>query len=517
MKISPLVSLGHENSMKDLIILTLSQEWPLTVRKIHNAIEKSRASVTYHAVHKAVRQLVKQGVLKKERNGYLISIEWIEQMSGLVEGMKNNYLYNKPLYLPGLKEFKQEGDTQIFTFENLAEADSYRKRLQWEYLSSKAAKPPYCGMSMYARSPVVYTEKSLDLLKAATGGKTPVYLLYAGNTAVDRWAADYYRNEYTFVKTGVDLAKDCETMIMGDVVTQIYVPQKIMKYLQGLYSRVKDVNEVNVQEFYRQVYLTKADVKFVVIRNPEIAKQLREQVLSHFRRDKISVFDIDGLLVHRSYMPDFASFLEAKGLFGKEQAAEIRRLAAQLEAKKIKYDAYVKGFKKAYLAGIKGKKFSEIAAASREFVSARHDENFAFSIKLFKLVRSYRKVLAITRLPKEAVIGLQALFPWDELISSEIKVKDDVMTGELCRDLTSEGKFSETKRWLDSGVDLKGSIGFGDTHRDLPFLARVEIPIAISPDEKLKAIARKRGWLIFNGNEGADAFMAKLHSMLNGA
>ncbi len=503
MKISPLVSLGHDNSVKDLIILTLSQEWPLTVRKIHNAIEKSRASVTYHAVHKAVRQLVKQNVLKKERNGYLISIEWIEQMSGLVEGMKNNYLYNKPLYLPGLKEFKQEGDTQVFIFDNLAEADSYRKRLQWEYGNRKGAKQPYVSMGLHFRTPLLYTEKSRDLSSVASKFSITCYLVVTGKTPVDEWCADFYRLQKHFVKTGVPSAQNCEINVLGDTIVQAYLPPQVRQRIHDIYSNVKDVSEINHQDFYKQIYLTKGDVKIVVMKNPEIAEQIRNQVIANFRNEKVAVFDIDGTFVDPAFPVEATEMLNAKGLLNAGEGKELAELCGQYKAGKLKRDKFADAYMKIYPKAVKGKAAASIEEAIAKFVE---ENTFRFiyphAEKLYSLVHSYRKAIVFTRLPVEFVRSLSGMFVFDEIISTKLELSGGIFTGKVAANLCMPGsKEKAFVKWLQSnGSSLKGSLGFGDRYHDLSFLSRVDMPFVLNPDEKLAKVAKQNRWPAYNGD-----------------
>lgn len=60
-----------------------------------------------------------------------------------------------------------------------------------------------------------------------------------------------------------------------------------------------------------------------------------------------------------------------------------------------------------------------------------------------------------------------------------------------------EGKVQRLEAWLDEhGETLEESWGYGDSHNDLPFLTRVEHPVAVFPDPILRAYAHANGWKI---------------------
>jgi hypothetical protein len=44
------------------------------------------------------------------------------------------------------------------------------------------------------------------------------------------------------------------------------------------------------------------------------------------------------------------------------------------------------------------------------------------------------------------------------------------------------------------GLDLQQSVAYADSASDLPMLEVVGHPVAVNPETKLAAIARKRGW-----------------------
>jgi phosphoserine phosphatase len=47
---------------------------------------------------------------------------------------------------------------------------------------------------------------------------------------------------------------------------------------------------------------------------------------------------------------------------------------------------------------------------------------------------------------------------------------------------------------VDHGLDLGESVAYADSASDLPMLEAVGHPVAVNPEAKLAAIARKRGW-----------------------
>ncbi len=83
---------------------------------------------------------------------------------------------------------------------------------------------------------------------------------------------------------------------------------------------------------------------------------------------------------------------------------------------------------------------------------------------------------------------------------TKVATKDGIFTGRF------EGSFpfGSTKGEIvkklagERGWDLSKSFGYADHRTDLHFLELVGHPVAANPDEKLRQIAKERGWEIIN-------------------
>jgi phosphoserine phosphatase len=493
----------------------LSQEWPLSVRQLHSKIVQHRSGITYHAVHKAARQLLAQGVLRREKNGYMISIDWIENLAGIIEQIKGNYLYKKPINLPGLMDFKQEGDTQTFIFETLAEAEAYRKRLQWEYLLKKGEKPPYCAMSGHLKSPLVSSERALNLLNTAKKANSEAYVIVSGNTPLDEWCADYYRNNLISVQTGVPCAEKCDVMILGDVVTQLYMPPRLQKYTDQIYHTIRDRSAINDQEFYRIVYNTKAEVKFVVIKNPAIAEQLRQQVLSNFRRERLSIFDINDCLVDGFLVKDFADYLLMRESFDRACDEAIKLAWSQYKKGALDYEKASNLVLENFALGLRGQQVKKIEQLAQEFVDEGRVPLFKYSRKVFNIAKSYTRTVAITKVPMLAE-AMKPIFPFDFILSAKLEAKDGIYTGKMEGSLSGRTKKAAAlKAWMGKNkLSLKGSMGFGDSQHALGFLSAVDYPVVLNPTPELLKVAKKSKWAIHMPGDETEKLLAEIKKIL---
>ena len=89
-------------------------------------------------------------------------------------------------------------------------------------------------------------------------------------------------------------------------------------------------------------------------------------------------------------------------------------------------------------------------------------------------------------------------FGTDDLIATEPEIIDGRYTGEVAGvPCFQRGKIEKLHAWLETaGVDLGDSWFYSDSHNDLPLLEEVTHPVAVDPDDRLRAIAVERGWEI---------------------
>ena len=86
------------------------------------------------------------------------------------------------------------------------------------------------------------------------------------------------------------------------------------------------------------------------------------------------------------------------------------------------------------------------------------------------------------------------------ILSTEPEIVDGRYSGRYLGTPTyREGKVTVLRRWLaDTGRNLDGSYFYSDSINDRALLEQVEYPIAVHPDDELKAIAESRGWEIID-------------------
>ncbi|MBS3134082.1 HAD-IB family hydrolase [Candidatus Woesearchaeota archaeon] len=498
-------SFSMKNTVKDNIISILLHEFPLSVRDIHAIIkEKHSKNVTYQAVHKTVKQLYKDQILLEKDRKFFINQKWILNIKNLIKNFDNESFKHSAIQSKGIKNLKQEGDVQNITFESLGDAEKYRKELQLQYISRKKHKSPYCSQSQHLKSPIVYSERSIKVLDEVKKYKTRCFLLVRGNSVIDEWCANYYRNDFVKIKTGVRCAELCELYVMGDLILQLYIPKILKKTFEEYYNNVKDISELNVPSFHKAIYERKTKVRMLVYKNTEIAEQIRKQTLSYFEKvQRAAFFDMDGTLVRGILIPDFAYFLHKRGMIKKEYLNSINSLIKNYKSNKLKYNTMTTNLLNTYALSIKGKKVFDIKKLADEFV-AKQGKNllYDYSISLVRKMNSIGKTIMITGSPRHLAEAINKILNMDMILTSELAVKEKKYTGKIIKNLSLENKKLVALKYIINSrtFDLKNSFAFGDTMHDLPLLKNVGNPITLNPTSDLLFYAKKRKWSFYYDN-----------------
>ena len=89
-------------------------------------------------------------------------------------------------------------------------------------------------------------------------------------------------------------------------------------------------------------------------------------------------------------------------------------------------------------------------------------------------------------------------FGVDDLIATDPEIVDGRYTGKVAgTPCFQKGKITRLQQWLENTHhDLVGSTFYSDSHNDIPLLEIVDTPIAVDPDDELRALAEKNSWQI---------------------
>lgn len=107
-------------------------------------------------------------------------------------------------------------------------------------------------------------------------------------------------------------------------------------------------------------------------------------------------------------------------------------------------------------------------------------------------------IVIITATNRFVTQPIAEAFQVDDLIATDPEIINNQYTGKVAgTPCFQAGKITRLNEWLkNTDHDLENSTFYSDSHNDIPLLEIVTTPIAVDPDEQLKAVAQQRNWKI---------------------
>ena len=226
------------------------------------------------------------------------------------------------------------------------------------------------------------------------------------------------------------------------------------------------------------------------------ADRLRRSILSPERH--VAAFDLENTLIASNVVESY-SWLATRRLNMPERMRYVLRTLAEAPSLQS-LDRKDRGdFLRYFYRRYEGAPLSQIDEDSKDLL---HQLILTKSFPAgLRRVREHRalghRTVLITGALDFVVAGLKPLF--DEIVAAEMSVRPD---GTYSGELRTVPPTGETRAQVladyckAEGLQLEESIAYADSTSDLPLLECVGFPVAVNPETRLAAIARKRGWLV---------------------
>lgn len=209
---------------------------------------------------------------------------------------------------------------------------------------------------------------------------------------------------------------------------------------------------------------------------------------------KLAVFDLDGtILKGTSAERQLFQFLRRRRVIKPCHIilffAECARLIMAGKIQRLKKNKY-------YLLGISNKLLIELMP---EFCTERLVPIFSTEViqHMQRLKNEGYRIIVLSGTPDIILAALQAHLPFDEYIGSHLEINDDKITGRV-EDLFPYGEDKAVAlyaKYEKYDIDHAASWSFANKYSDLPILEPFGNPVAVHPDKKLAAYAKRNGWL----------------------
>jgi len=215
---------------------------------------------------------------------------------------------------------------------------------------------------------------------------------------------------------------------------------------------------------------------------------------------KLALFDLDNTLLAGDSDFEWAQFLIDRGVLDRElYEARNREFYDQYKAGTLD----IREFLDFQLKPLSRHPRRVLDAWHADYMRERIEPMIRDSARA--LVESHRGEVCviITATNSFVTAPIARAFGIEHLIATEPEVRDGEFTGGVSGTPSfREGKVERLEAWLASrGCDIKSvlkSTFYSDSHNDLPLLEQVTHPVAVDPDDALRAHAGARGWPVIS-------------------
>tara|TARA_B100000315_G_scaffold251140_1_gene285424 strand:+ start:196 stop:1020 length:825 start_codon:yes stop_codon:yes gene_type:complete len=270
----PFVEQGRQN-IKTGIITTLSYQYPMSAKGLYFLLKKRyRLGVGYHAVYKAMQELVEKEVIEKEKMTYQLTDEWINRNFSFAQQVKKHYADKQAIAVPILSKDKP---TCELRFKNILELDKYSMALHNKFYPKLGDEEIVCMIYQHQWWHLLHPMKEYEAQKT----NKRFYFVCGGKTPLDK-QANIFKKRNKFNVVTADMARMGDTTIYGDVVISIYYEPTLRAIIEKWFQKTKTVEELDVPKMVSEVFKKDTEILVILNKNKALANQLRANVLTLF-------------------------------------------------------------------------------------------------------------------------------------------------------------------------------------------------------------------------------------------
>lgn len=171
-------------------------------------------------------------------------------------------------------------------------------------------------------------------------------------------------------------------------------------------------------------------------------------------------------------------------------------------------NAFKLQFFKAFAKSFKGMTKTELGDFFRKLVvMGKDDAHHGLIHKIREHERQGDHIIVLSGALEPFLIAFTEELGLDvHIISTELKMNQNgICTGKVGAMINGDEKVNHVKKWMDRQRQL-GNLteeeavetwAYADSESDVPLFQFVKFPIVVNPDDEMKKIALKQGWILF--------------------
>lgn len=213
----------------------------------------------------------------------------------------------------------------------------------------------------------------------------------------------------------------------------------------------------------------------------------------------VAIFDIDGTIFRSSLLIELVNMLIEKEIFPPDARKIFEDDYTAWVNREDTYERYIQGVVSSFLTYLKGVHYGELKDTADIVLEHHRQRVYRYTRDLLKELKGEGYfLLAISHSPKLILDGFCKNLGFDKVYGMIYEIgPEGRFTGTIEDEHIIRNKVNVLRRALEKEhLDLRGSIGVGDTESDISFLEMVERPICFNPNAELYRYARLNDWKV---------------------
>lgn len=263
---------ANPKTAKSAIVHRLAQRFPLTAKELSRSLSKEYGmNVTYQAVHKAIQELGKEGILFKTKNQWKISPAWLTKQATFIRQTRRKYTGNKNRYTIT----SNYDGPQTFEFDNLTDFAVETAGLVANKVLCQKQETAYWVLEYGWWTPK-FKFTHLDLLYKLVSSSPKSIHIIRKTTPFGIWMQKQYERVGGKGTIGLNVPFEDDMLVQGDWIVQVHFSPESKKIIQKYWKKWK-----NLEDCFREFGLKeepKMKITATVSRNPTMARFLRKEI-----------------------------------------------------------------------------------------------------------------------------------------------------------------------------------------------------------------------------------------------
>ncbi|MBL7054335.1 hypothetical protein ISS05_01090 [Candidatus Woesearchaeota archaeon] len=270
-------------STKDIVISSLSRDWPLNIQQLYNRTKKTfLKNVTYQATYKAVRSLHDEGVLIKQGKDYSISQVWLEEtkeylnfISGLIERKEKNP-----------KNFEESlimnRNLQLFEFEKFKNLYKFLRKFEDNLILAKNENSSFYWVVNHCYKALFQPSLEFEYMEKLKKKGIKLHILCNGDTSLDKWCRNFYEKNGAVMKIDAGFGISRHINIYNEFIIEIFFSPEFQKIIHGVYNSASSVHAVDIAEILKEISKDDSKILVIINKNKRLVDYMKKSVLGYF-------------------------------------------------------------------------------------------------------------------------------------------------------------------------------------------------------------------------------------------